>query len=197
MITGFHRRRLQGSAETVEQCLGQRMDGRRVAASAIGRVYQINISRGGVPKLPISLARIGSLGIEGDYQNDQRNHGGPDRAICLYTLEQIQRLQREGHPISPGSAGENITLEGIRLDELRPGTHLSLGDEVELEITSYAAPCKNITDSFSDGDFTRISIQLHPGESRLYARVLRSGTLAVGQNACLCPVSAGDAVENT
>jgi MOSC domain-containing protein YiiM len=169
------------------------MDGRRVAANAIGSVYQINISPGGVPKLSIPLARIGSLGIEGDYQNDQRNHGGPDRAICLYTLEQIQRLQREGHPISPGSTGENITLEGIELDELTPGTRLLLGDDVELEMTSYAAPCKNITDSFSDGDFTRISTQLYPGESRVYARVLRSGTISVGLAACLCGVSSADA----
>jgi MOSC domain-containing protein YiiM len=168
------------------------MDGRRVAISANGRVHQINVSRGGVPKLPVPQARIGSLGLEGDYQNDQRNHGGPDRAVCLYTLEQIQRLQREGHPISPGSTGENITLEGIGLDELTPGTRLLLGDEVELEMTSYAAPCKNISDSFSDGDFTRISMQLYPGESRVYARVLQSGTVSAGQPACLCRVSAGD-----
>jgi MOSC domain-containing protein YiiM len=173
------------------------MDGRRVATSAIGHVYQINVSRGGVPKLPITQARIGSLGIDGDYQNDQRNHGGPDRAICLYTLEQIQRLQREGHPISPGSTGENITLEGIRLDELTPGTRLLLGDEVELEMTSYAAPCNNISDSFSDGNFTRISVQLCPGESRVYARVLRHGTVSVGQSARLCRVDAGDALADT
>jgi MOSC domain-containing protein YiiM len=179
------------------QCLGQRTDGRRVATNVTGRVYQINISRGGVPKLPISQARIGSLGIEGDYQNDQRNHGGPDRAICLYTLEQIQRLQRNGHPISPGSTGENITLQGIELGELTPGTHLWLGDEVELEITSYAAPCKNISDSFSDGDFTRISVQLYPAESRVYARVLQKGTISIGQTARLCPVPAGDAVADT
>lgn len=146
-----------------------------------GRIHQINISRGGVPKLPIEQAAVTLEGIVGDYQRDQHNHGGPTRALCLFTLEEIQHLQAEGHPIFPGSVGENITLEGIDHASLTTGTRLALGDEVEIELTSYAIPCKNIIESFADGDFTRISQKLHPGESRIYARVLRGGTLTAGQ----------------
>jgi MOSC domain-containing protein YiiM len=153
-----------------------------------GRVYQINVSRGGVPKLPVTQAQVTTVGITGDYQRDQQNHGGPGRALCLYTLEQIQQLQSEGHPITPGSVGENITLVGISLLELTPGTLLALGDEVEIEMTSYAAPCNNITDSFNDGDFTRISDKLHPGQSRVYARVLRTGRIVTGDSARILPV---------
>jgi MOSC domain-containing protein YiiM len=145
-----------------------------------GRIHQINSSRGGVPKLPVEEATVGSLGIAGDYHRDLRSHGGPDRALCLYTLEQIQRLQGEGHPIFPGSVGENITLEGIDNAALTLGTRLRLGDTVEIELTSYTAPCANITESFADGDFTRISEKLHPGESRIYARVLSGGTIRTG-----------------
>jgi MOSC domain-containing protein YiiM len=152
-----------------------------MAISFEGRIFQINMSHGGVPKLPIAEAKVGTLGIQGDYHNDQETHGGPDRALCLYTVEQIQRLRTEGHPIEPGWAGENITLAGIAQQSLTPGTRLSLGDEVEIEITSYTTPCKAIKDSFSDGDFTRISQKLHPGESRVYARVLRTGRIAAGQ----------------
>ncbi|MGH2485504.1 MAG: MOSC domain-containing protein, partial [Ktedonobacterales bacterium] len=112
--------------------------------------------------------------------NDVRNHGGPQAALCLYTLEQIERLRAEGHPIAPGTAGENVTLAGIALATLTPGTRLRLGDAVEIEITHYTTPCKNITASFSDGDFTRIARKLHPGESRVYARVLSPGTLRPG-----------------
>jgi MOSC domain-containing protein YiiM len=158
------------------------------ADTTSGRVYQINVSRGGVPKLPIAQAQVTTLGITGDYQRDQQNHGGPDRALCLYTLEQIQRLQSEGHPITPGSAGENITLVGISLFELTPGTLLALGDEVEIEMTSFAAPCNNIADSFNDGDFTHISEKLHPGQSRIYARVLRTGYIVTGDSARILPV---------
>src|SRR5262245_26341711 len=83
------------------------------AQTGTGHIHSINISPGGVPKLPIKEAVITPLGIEGDGHNDWRNHGGPNAALCLFTLETIQRLQAEGHPIFPGSVGENITLEGI------------------------------------------------------------------------------------
>jgi MOSC domain-containing protein YiiM len=145
-----------------------------------GRIHQINSSRGGVPKLPMEEATVGALGIAGDYHRDTRHHGGPDRALCLYSLEQIQRLQGEGHPIFPGSVGENLTLEGIDNAALTPGTRLRLGDAVEIKLTSYTAPCENITASFADGDFTRISEKLHPGESRIYARVLSGGSIRAG-----------------
>lgn len=85
-----------------------------------GHILQINVSRGGVPKHPVEQAIVTSEGIVGDYQRDQRNHGGPMRALCLFTIEEIQRLQAEGHPITPGSSGENITLEGIDLAALTP-----------------------------------------------------------------------------
>ena len=152
-----------------------------MVTGASGRIYQISSGRGGVPKMSTPKAIINGLGIDGDFHNDLVNHGGPDRALCIYTLEQIQRLQREGHPIWPGSTGENITLEGVRLEDLTPGTHLQLGDEVELEVTSYAHPCQTIADSFNDGNFTRISEKLCPGQSRVYARVVRKGTIATGQ----------------
>ncbi len=145
-----------------------------------GRILQINVSRGGVPKHPVERAVVTSEGIAGDYQRDQRNHGGPSRALCLFTIEEIQRLQAEGHPIAPGSAGENVTLEGLDLAALTPGTRLTLGDDVEIELTAYTTPCDNIAASFVGGDFTRISHKLHPGESRIYARVIRGGTLIPG-----------------
>lgn len=147
-----------------------------------GRVHQLNVSWGGVPKRLVAEARVTAEGVEGDFHHDP-HHGGPRAALCLYTLEQIERLRAEGHPIFPGSAGENVTLAGVPLETLTPGTRLILGDEVEIEITQYTTPCKTITASFSDGDFTRISQKLHPGESRIYARVLRSGTLRAGDAA--------------
>jgi len=149
-------------------------------AIGIGHIYQINISRGGVPKLPVEQAEVTDLGLKGDEHNDWRDHGGPLRALCLYTLEQIQRLQAESHPIFPGLAGENITLQGIDQAALVPGLRLALGESVEIELTSYAAPCKTITASFYDGNFTRISHKTHPGESRIYAKILRVGQIHRG-----------------
>jgi MOSC domain-containing protein YiiM len=147
-----------------------------------GHIHQINTSWGGVPKLPVTQARVTVEGVEGDFHDDPR-HGGPQAALCLYSLEQIERLRAEGHPIHPGSVGENVTLAGVALERLTPGTRMRLGDEVEIQITQCTTPCKTIAAAFSDGDFTRISQKLYPGESRVYARVLRPGTLRAGDAA--------------
>lgn len=159
----------------------------------VGRVYQINRSRGGVPKLPVSEARVSVDGLEGDWHNDTRSHGGPQRALCLYTLEQIERLAREGHPIYPGAAGENVTLVGVPLERLTPGVRLALGAEVIARITGFTSPCKTIAAVFNDGDFTRISQKTHPGESRVYALVERPGVVRAGDTVTI--LDAIDAAE--
>lgn len=144
-------------------------------------IFSLNRSDGGVPKLPIHEAAVTVDGLAGDRQRNLKYHGGPQRALCLYSLESIVALQGEGHPIFPGSVGENVTLAGVDWQTLTPGSRLRLGPEVEIEITDYAVPCSTIRDSFADQRSIHISQKLHPGSSRLYARVLREGTLRVGQ----------------
>ena len=144
------------------------------------RVHQLSVSGGGVPKLPVAQAEVTAGGIVGDRQRNRLFHGGPRRAVCLFALEEIERLRAEGHPVAPGTTGENVTVAGLPWERVRPGARLALGAEVVLEVTSYTAPCKNIGPSFRDGDFTRISQKLHPGESRVYARVLAPGIVRTG-----------------
>lgn len=142
-------------------------------------VHSLQVSNGGVPKLGVPRARVHSLGLEGDAQRQRKFHGGPDRAVCLWSLEVIETLAHEGHAATPGAAGENVTVRGIDWREVVPGVCLAVG-EVLLEITQYATPCKTIAHVFSDGDSKRISSKLHDGVSRVYARVLRDGVLNVG-----------------
>lgn len=148
--------------------------------SAEARIAQISVSPGGVPKRPVPAARVTTRGLEGDDQRDREHHGGPDRALCLFSLDRIRALRAEGHPITPGSIGENLTIEGIDWTRVIPGTYLRLGAEVLAQVTSYTAPCFNITASFQDRRFSRVSQTRHPGDSRVYARVLREGGLASG-----------------
>jgi len=150
------------------------------APGTAGRVSQINLSDGGVPKLPVAEALVTRNGIAGDRQKHTVFHGGPERAVSLFSLEVIERLRTEGHPIEPGSTGENVTVAGLDWPLLAPGSRLALGGEVILEITSYAAPCSTIRESFADGRFKRISQKINPGESRLYARVLGEGRITAG-----------------
>jgi MOSC domain-containing protein YiiM len=147
----------------------------------VGYIFQLNCSDGGVPKRPVREAELTTTGLTCDRQEHLDIHGGPERALCLYSLERIAQLQDEGHPIFPGSIGENVTVAGLDWSRLKPGSRLALGNEVVVEISSYAGPCPTIAGSFTGRKFKRVSQKIHPGESRLYARVLQTGRLAVGQ----------------
>ena len=143
-------------------------------------VHQINVSDGGLPKEPVFEAKVTKQGVEGDRQRNLKVHGGPNRAICLFSLELIERLQDEGHSIDSGLSGENLTLSGLDWEKLEPGMRLSVGPELQLELTSYCAPCDSNARWFRDGRFSRISQKENPGWSRLYARVIQAGVVRPG-----------------
>jgi len=154
-----------------------------IPAGAPGRVFQLNISQGGVPKMAVRRVQVTSLGLLGDEHRDLKHHGGPERALCLYSLEHILTLQAEGHPIYPGSVGENVTFSGLDWNQVVPGAYIQLGESVLIEVTHYTVPCNNIRESFREGTILRIDQDRHPGWSRLYARVIQEGTLTVGDAA--------------
>jgi MOSC domain-containing protein YiiM len=140
-----------------------------------GVVLSINMSEGGVPKWPITDVQVSLSGLQDDRHNDRNGHGGGERAVCLYGVEIIEALQSEGHPISVGTTGENLTLKGIDWGLMVPGARIILGDALVLEISGFTTPCRTIAASFIDGRFVRISEKLYPGWSRVYARVLSEG----------------------
>jgi MOSC domain-containing protein YiiM len=131
-----------------------------------GLLASINRSNGGVPKLPVSECEVTTTGLEGDRQRDLHFHGGPSRAVSLFSLERIRGLEAEGHPIGVGTTGENLTVSGLDWDQVVPGAMLRVG-ELMLEVTSYAHPCSNIAGSFVDRAFVRMSQKTHPGWSRV------------------------------
>lgn len=147
---------------------------------ATGRVLQVSVSPGGVPKLPVERAWVGVLGLEGDAHRDNTVHGGPHQAVCMYGIEAIERLQSDGHPVEPGSVGENLTTTGIEWSLLPVGARARVGDQLELEVASATNPCRTQIRNFTDGRFSRISIDLHPTDSRMYARVLCEGEVKPG-----------------
>jgi MOSC domain-containing protein YiiM len=145
-----------------------------------GRLIQISVSSGGVPKRPVERADATPLGLGGDGHRDTDHHGGPERALCVFAMERIRALQAEGHPIAPGSIGENLTVEGIAWEAVAPGSRLLIGEDVLAEVTRYTSPCGNIAVAFAGGNYARVSQKRHPGDSRVYARVLRTGTIRRG-----------------
>jgi MOSC domain-containing protein YiiM len=156
----------------------------------MAHVFQISLSKGGVPKTGLTDALVGETGLEGDAHRSP-SHGGPLRALCLYSLERILALQIEGHPVFPGSTGENLTLSGIDWDAMAPGARLRVGAQVEIEVTAYTTPCAKIASAFRDGAIDRMAQDKHAGWARVYARVLRGGRIRTGDPVALAAAAPG------
>jgi MOSC domain-containing protein YiiM/GNAT superfamily N-acetyltransferase len=152
-----------------------------------GHVYLVNVSPGGVPKHPVDRAWVGEQGLEGDAHRHRYVHGGPHRAVSLLGIEAIERVQADGHPIEPGSVGENLTTVGIELSRLPIGTRLEFGSGLVLELSAAAGPCDVIKGSFHDGRSGRISILTHPDDARMYARVVTTGEARTGDTIAVTP----------
>jgi MOSC domain-containing protein YiiM len=151
-----------------------------------GTLVSLNISAGGVPKLPVLSAQLGVYGFDGDGHDDVESHGGPERAVCIYATELIEALRREGHPIFPGSAGENLTVTGLDWAEMVPGVHVAVGAAL-VQLTGYTSPCKTIRGSFINERFSRIFQKTNPGWSRVYGKVLVGGLVSLGDPVAIVP----------
>jgi MOSC domain-containing protein YiiM len=101
------------------------------------------VSKGGMPKLPVESARVTRFGVEGDAQKNLKYHGGPNRAVCIYSEELYAWLREQGTDLKNGSVGENFTTRGIDLGELAKGDRLRVG-ECLIEITDVRVPCRNL-----------------------------------------------------
>ena len=149
-----------------------------------GILVAINISAGGVPKLPVPQAAITTAGVAGDRQKDRKFHGGPDRAVSLLAMSVIRELQSQGHSITPGSTGDNLTIEGFSAEDLVPGVRLRIGADpttaVELELTEWLEPCSKIAANFLQRRIAVFAHKTNPCRSRIGARVLRSGLVCAG-----------------
>lgn len=148
-----------------------------------GTLVSLNVSTGGVPKLPIREAVISGSGVAGDRQRDLKWHGGPQRAVSLLALAVIRELQAAGHPITPGSTGENLTVDGLTPEQLAPGARLRIGsgpDAVELQLTTWLEPCAKIGNSFTGRRFVLLAHKTTACRSRVGALVVVPGTVRTG-----------------
>jgi MOSC domain-containing protein YiiM len=152
----------------------------------MAHVASINTSRGGVPKTGVFEAFLSEDGVSGDAQATRDHHGGPGRAVVLYSLEVIRALQAEGHRIAPGTTGENLTISGLDWPSVVPGLRLQVGSAV-IEVTQYTTPCRRIAASFMSNAYTRIGQAQNPGWSRVCARVVEPGLVQPGDAVRVLP----------
>ncbi|MEI8240047.1 MAG: MOSC domain-containing protein [Actinomycetota bacterium] len=150
-----------------------------------GSVVQLNLSNGGLPKLPVESVMVGWDGVKGDRQATRQHHGRPWQALCLWSLEVIETFRADGHPLGAGLAGENITVSGLHWPDVRPGVRLQVGDVV-CDVSSFAVPCSQNTEWFIGGDFRLMHHDRGP-VSRVYATVLQPGRISKGDAVVLEP----------
>lgn len=147
----------------------------------LAKVTGLHTSNGGVPKLPIDVLTVTADGCIGDSQNDLKHHGGSEKAVCIFQQEIIDKLNHEGHPISAGTTGENVLIQGIEIGDIQPGTIVKFPN-VELIVTQDAPPCKTIKKSFSNDYFNAISHKKFPNYTRWYARVSKEGNIKLNDS---------------
>lgn len=151
-----------------------------------GVVAALHRGDGGVPKTAVERVEIGPRGVVGDRQASAVHHGRAWQALCIWSTEVIDDLAAQGHPIGAGAAGENITVTGLPWADVRPGARLRLGDAAA-EVAPYALPCAQNRRWFADGDVDHMHHRRGP-VSRVYALVVETGPVAVGDAVTLEPI---------
>lgn len=153
-----------------------------------GRVVSVNvvhtITRGrsretAIDKRPVDgPVCVGLLGLAGDIQCDQRHHGGPDKAVYAYAVEDSrwwqQQLQRD---IPPGLLGENLTTEHVDVTHALIGERWRLGGPSGplLEVRMPRTGCANLAARM---DIPRFQHRFNAtGRVGAYLSVLQEGTV--------------------
>lgn len=107
--------------------------------SDAGQVVAVCTSGGSIPKQPLAGVEVTTSGLLGD-GHAHAKHNRPERAVSLFDLEILTQLQKEGFPLYPGAIGENLTIAGLHVQGLPPGTLLKIGD-VLLRLEEPRKPC--------------------------------------------------------
>ena len=124
--------------------------------------------------------RVAARGVNlaGDDQADRAAHGGYDKAVYAYAVEDARWWEaREGRPFAPGEFGENLTTEGIDVDGARVGERWAIGTAL-LEVSEPRIPCWRLGVRMNDATFIRrFTEALRPGA---YLRIIDEGDIGAG-----------------
>ncbi|HLJ09695.1 MAG TPA: MOSC domain-containing protein [Planctomycetaceae bacterium] len=119
---------------------------------------------------------IAGRGIE----TDRKSKGG-DRQINIMSALTLDRLRDEGFMTEPGALGEQITLDGLDVDTLPPGTRIRLGNAAVVEVVLPRTGCDRF--EHIQGKHKK----LVRGRLGVMVRVVSGGAIAVGDSAIIEP----------
>jgi MOSC domain-containing protein YiiM len=117
-------------------------------------------------------------GFEGDGQADLLNHGGVDKAVCVYPFDHYAHWEELfGRPLEPASFSENLTVSGATEDEVCIGDVFGVGEAV-VQVSQPRTPCGKLAGKNRQRLLTRWVAQ--SGYTGFYMRVLSEGLVSKG-----------------
>jgi MOSC domain-containing protein YiiM len=138
-----------------------------------------------------SPVEIYSLGIKGDEQADLSVHGGIEKAIYVYPAEHyafwnelLSRETKKATLLQHGAIGENFTIEGLLETEVFVGDKLLVGN-LEFVVVKLREPCFKFNATLGYKGASKAMVQ--SGFCGWYLRVLKTGTLAAGEQISVIP----------
>lgn len=142
------------------------------------------VERTAIRKRPVEgPVKVHELGLEGDQVADTHHHGGTYQAVYAFASEDLDTWgARLGEPLPPGFFGENLTTEGIDVNEALVGERWRVGTAL-LEVVSVRIPCNTFkgwvgANGLEDVAWVkRFTAEARPGP---YLRVLEPGVVAAG-----------------
>ncbi|KAG5936030.1 hypothetical protein E4U53_000301 [Claviceps sorghi] len=136
----------------------------------------------GIDKKPVDRPiKINKLGLEGDW-HDLTFHGGLDKAILGYCSSHYPNWA-SSYPdrrekFVPGGFGENLVTPHMNERNVCIGDVISVGPEVELQVSLPRQPCFKLNHRFSLKNFAPVTYQT--SRTGWYYRVVREGTVRAG-----------------
>jgi MOSC domain-containing protein YiiM len=121
---------------------------------------------------------VRGVNLAGDAQADRSVHGGPDKAVYAYAIEETREWEGEvGRVLGPGAFGENLTVEGIDVSGALIGERWRVGTTL-LEVAQPRVPCFKLGLRMGDPSFVKRFAQAsRPGA---YLRIVEEGELGAG-----------------
>jgi MOSC domain-containing protein YiiM len=121
---------------------------------------------------------VRGVNLDGDDQADRSVHGGPDKAVYAYAIEETRTWESElGRALGPGAFGENLTVEGIDVSGALVGERWRIGTTL-LEVVQPRLPCFKLGLRMGDPKFLRRFA--HASRPGAYLRIVEEGDLGVG-----------------
>ncbi len=114
-------------------------------------------------------------GFELDTQSDKESHGGVDKAVCLYSLDDYAYLEDKYKiKLPPCAFGENLSVIGVNDSQVSLGDQFACG-EVIFEVSQPRQPCWKISSILGIKKLTAHLV--HENKTGFYLRVLKSGRI--------------------